>query len=246
MAETSQGNRRLIRQAEKHHPKSHDVRPRSSLAPSGNASSSTSQDKTKTRPTSHTSPKKDLATRTHTPCLKRKCRAAKPGGHRRVGRRCHMLEGMYSRNNKRLLALLMFQSMRRDNLRGVFGVPRGDCEFLILRGASLSSSLGQSRRAQWWAPSPPPHARSSLERSHPVAEGQASARRLREPLQCIMDIAAQGSCSLNATARQWSVDATLSACVRREGLRPSICSSSPCSRFFASRITRSAQPKGCV
>ena len=30
------------------------------------------------------------------------------------------------------------------------------------------------------------------------------------------------------------------------GLRPSICSSSPCSRFFASRITRSAQPKGCV
>ena len=242
MAETSQGNRRLIRQAEKHHPKSHDVRPRSSLAPSGNASSSTSQDKTKTRPTSHTSPKKDLATRTHIPCassiyrrcLKRKCRAAKPGGHRRVGRRCHMLEGMYSRNNKRLLALLMFQSMRRDNLRGVFGVPRGDCEFLILRGASLSSSLGQSRRAQWWAPSPPPHARSSLERSHPVAEGQASARRLREPLQCIMDIAAQGSCSLNATARQWSVDATLSACVRREGLRPSICSSSPCSGFFAS------------
>ena len=166
MAETSQGNRRLIQQAEKHHPKSHDVRPRSSLAPSGNASSSTSQDKTKTRPTSHTSPKKDLATRTHTPCLKRKCRAAKPGGHRRVGRRCHMLEGMYSRNNKRLLALLMFQSMRRDNLRGVFGVPRGDCEFLILRGASLSSSLGQSRRAQWWAPSPPPHARSSLERRH--------------------------------------------------------------------------------
>ena len=77
-----------------------------------------------------------------------------------------MLEGMYSRNNKRLLALLMFQSMRRDNLRGVFGVPRGDCEFLILRGASLSSSLGQSRRAQWWAPSPPPHARSSLERRH--------------------------------------------------------------------------------
>ena len=163
MAETSQGNRRLIRQAEKHHPKSHDVRPRSSLAPSGNASSSTSQDKTKTRPTSHTSPKKDLATRTHIPCassiyrrcLKRKCRAAKPGGHRRVGRRCHMLEGMYSRNNKRLLALLMFQSMRRDNLRGVFGVPRGDCEFLILRGASLSSSLGQSRRAQWWAPLAP-------------------------------------------------------------------------------------------
>ena len=32
-----------------------------------------------------------------------------------------------------------------------------------------------------------------------------------------MDIAAQGSCSLNATARQWSVDATLSACVRRGG-----------------------------
>ena len=144
MAETSQGNRRLIRQAEKHHPKSHDVRPRSSLAPSGNASSSTSQDKTKTRPTSHTSPKKDLATRKHIPCassiyrrcLKRKCRAAKPGGHRRVGRRCHMLEGMYSRNNKRLLALLMFQSVRRDNLRGVFGAPRGDCDFLTLRGAS--------------------------------------------------------------------------------------------------------------
>ena len=41
MAETSQGNRRLIQQAEKHHPKSHDVRPRSSLAPSGNASGST-------------------------------------------------------------------------------------------------------------------------------------------------------------------------------------------------------------
>ena len=56
---------------------------------------------------------------------------------------------------------------------------------------------------------------TSIDTSHPVAEGQASARRLREPLQCIMDIAAQGSCSLNATARQWSVDATLSACVRR-------------------------------
>ena len=36
MAETSQGHKRLMRQAAKHHPKSHDVRPDSSLAPSGN------------------------------------------------------------------------------------------------------------------------------------------------------------------------------------------------------------------
>ena len=75
---------------------------------------------------------------------------------------------------------------------------------------------------------------TSIDTSHPVAEGQASARRLREPLQCVMDIAAEGSCSLNATARQWSVDATRSACVRRGGAQAIDLQLEPVQRVFAS------------